>query len=113
MGLTLRSKYLTIYCVTVTTIKTYARYIAFVYIAVAYPSYLGLTYLAVALPPRYSALYYWLNLFKNAALIITYSCNSRLLTSIAAMRLFLDRFLIGVVSALASTFRVGPFTRRG
>ncbi len=43
----------------------------------------------------------------------TCSCNSRLSTSMAAMRLFLNRFLVGVVSASASTSRVGPFTRRG
>ncbi len=106
LGLLPKSKYL--------LIPHYrARYIAVVYIAVAYPPYLGLIYITIALLPQRSALYYWLNLFKNAALIIIYSCDSRLLISMAAIRLFLDRFLIGAVLALASTSIVGPFTRRG
>ncbi len=97
---------------------TPAQYIVLMYVAVAYeyPPHLWLLHVAVTLPPHYSAPCYWLNWLKNAVLIIRCSCDPRSSISMAAMRLSLDRFLVGAKgSASPSASSIGPLAlaRRG
>jgi hypothetical protein len=68
--------------------------------------------------PLFRPMPYWLNSFENAALMIASSCDFGSSISMAAIRLFIDRFLVGVKGlALPSASSVGPLAlalaRRG